>query len=366
MPAFQTAYSDDALLAAVRDVTAHLGPTDPLAVPPAAFDAARAGAGHPRLPAAKQISRRLRRGWYAALELAHAPGGADDAHGLGLHSRDEQQQLELDDVVIALRIAARRAELQTIWPARYDAEREAIAAAQRRAHRHGAPAVWMPPAQQIERQVGWDEALAAAGLERRTGDGGRRGVPMVEVMDRFVDDVGALPWSLYAIDDYARVNDISVSDLGAVAPRYGELRARRTSAGKWTPPAPPPRGHRPSPKVRSTSAPAAPPRLRYWTDLQSVVDGVAEAYRRAGSRTLTQRLHRQLAAESAGAIPAPSVVERIAKRHGTTAAAVRDAARASLHRAAGADRTGTSAAGADGAGTSAAAIRKRAAELART
>lgn len=239
--------------------------------------------------------------------------------------------------MIALRIAAHRAGLQTIWPARYDAERDKMAAAQRRAHRHGASAAWMPSAQQIERQIGWDESVAAAGLEHRPGDGGRRGMPMVEVMDRFVDDVGALPWSLYAIDDYARVNDISVNELGAVAARYDELRARRTAAGKWTPPAPPPRGHRPSPKVRSTSAPAAPPRLRYWSDLQSVIDGVAEAYRRAGSRTLTQRLHRQLAADSAGAIPAPSVVERVAKRHGTTAAAVRDAARASLQREAGVD-----------------------------
>ncbi len=57
------------------------------------------------------------------------------------------------------------------------------------------------------------------------------------------------------------------------------------------------------------------------------IAGVAEAYRLAASRPLTQVLHRQLAAASAGAIPAPSTVQRVAERHGTTAAKIRRAAR---------------------------------------
>lgn len=75
MSPFQTSYGDDALLEAVCGVTRYAAPTAPRAVPPADFDAARTAAGHPRLPAAKQIVRRLGLGWYELLELVHATSG---------------------------------------------------------------------------------------------------------------------------------------------------------------------------------------------------------------------------------------------------------------------------------------------------
>jgi hypothetical protein len=121
-----------------------------------------------------------------------------------------------------------------------------------------------------------------------------------------IDDAGCLPWSITAIENYARARDIPTVKLRAVDRYVAEVTALRAAAGKWTPPRPPTRGERPD---------------------ETVIAGVAEAYRQARTRPLTQKLHRRLGAESRGEIPGPAVVDRAAKRHGTTAAAIRERAR---------------------------------------
>jgi hypothetical protein len=242
-----------------------------------------------------------------------------------------------------LRLVAARAGLPGLWPARYAAERDVIIAHQRRAHRHGQPSMQaLPTAAQIQTQFGWDAACRAAGLAAPdTRARALRGLTQIEVTDRFVDDVGCLPWSIAAIERYARARDIPTVKLRAVERYRAGVIDARAAAGKWTPPQPPPKGQRPDATVIdrvgatgtaqiAAAGPAAEStrrRLRLWENLDDVIAGVAEAYRRAGARTLTQTLHRQLAAQSSGQIPSPSVVDRAAKRHGTTAATIREAAR---------------------------------------
>ncbi|WP_028061651.1 hypothetical protein [Candidatus Solirubrobacter pratensis] len=333
--AFRTRYSDDALIDAVRDVSAHVAPGQPTQVAPAAFDAARVHAGHPHAPAAKQITRRLGSGWYELLAIAHAGGGASAAHRLGLARRDPPRELGIDEVVVALRLIAARAGLAGLWPARYAAERDALIAHQRRAHRHSPPSMQaLPTVAQIEIQFGWDAACRAAGLAEPDTSAGRiRGLTQLEVTDRFIDDLGCLPWSIAAIENYARARDIPTVNLKAVAPYAAEVTVLRAAAGKWTPARPPAHVERPD-ETAVHDAHASPPpaaatlrRMRSWEDLDDIIAGVADAYRQAGARSLTQRLHRELAAASRGAIPSPSVVDRAAKRHGTTASGIRRTAR---------------------------------------
>ena len=339
--AFSTRYSDDALLDAIREVSAHAAPEQPTRVAPAVFDAARAAAGHPRAPAAKQITRRLGRGWYELLEIAHADGGARARHRLGVARREPPREVALDEVVAALRLVAARAGLTGLWPARYATERDAIITRQRRTHRRGRPSMQtLPTVAQIEIQFGWEAACHAAGLTEPDTRARRvRGLSQAAVTDRFIDDVGCLPWSIAAIENYARARDIPTVKLKAVARYMTDVTALRAAACKWTPPRPPARGERPDETVVhgadappsaaavTATAPASRRRMRLWEALDDVIAGVAEAYRQAGARALTQPLHRELAANSPGEIPSPSVVDRAAKRHGTTASAIRLTAR---------------------------------------
>ena len=105
------------------------------------------------------------------------------------------------------------------------------------------------------------------------------------------------------------------------------LREDRSRRGLWTPLGPPPPGTRPGIQVERMSVPPVPRREQTkWMDLEVLIEGVVAAYRLAtarGERTLTQPVHRELAKEYPGVVPAPSVVDRNAKRHGKTAAWVR-------------------------------------------
>jgi hypothetical protein len=131
--------------------------------------------------------------------------------------------------------------------------------------------------------------------------------------DRFIDDIGCLPWRISAIARYARARDIPTVKLRAVDRYVKEVTDIRAAAGKWTPP-PPPRGARPDDTVvdgpqslggadgaGAGAVARRSRRIRSWDNLDDVVAGLAEAYRRAGARTLTQKLHRQLAVEASPA-----------------------------------------------------------------
>jgi hypothetical protein len=67
--------------------------------------------------------------------------------------------------------------------------------------------------------------------------------------DRFIDDIGCLPWRISAIARYARARDIPTVKLRAVDRCVKEVTDIRAAAGKWTPPPPPPRGARPDDTV---------------------------------------------------------------------------------------------------------------------
>jgi hypothetical protein len=67
--------------------------------------------------------------------------------------------------------------------------------------------------------------------------------------DRFIDDIGCLPWRISAIARYARARDIPTVKLRAVDRYVKEVTDIRAAAGKWTPPPPPPRGARPDDTV---------------------------------------------------------------------------------------------------------------------
>ncbi len=186
--------------------------------------------------------------------------------------------------------------------------------------RDAADADWLyPTAQMIDSSVGWENALTAAGLRRARGGGVTRGLPLVDVLERFLHAHGYLAGYNTAAA-WARRQGLAIRQGKNTTQAFAALRERRRAQGRWTPPGILPARLRPAlPEERKTEDPertpgsgARPPRK--WSDAE-IKAGLRIAVRRAHEQgvRLGQRQLRDFAKEDPD-IPGWTVLETRTRR----------------------------------------------------
>jgi len=272
---FTSKYDERGLVAVVREVAAHCQPDDPEGVSTRAFDAARAGAGHPDLPTAKQISSRLKRPWAQVLRLAGKPDmnvALALSRRLGRRSETEDPWMNEELGVAGLRIVASRLQTETLRPSEYVAERNAIVAADGRRHRHGQD-LRLPTEGQIVRIFGdWDAGLERAGLqprpERPAKEQDAKGVPIAEAIDRCIEKYDVLP-TASEVELFARGEGFPLARERPYSRDLEAVGASRASRGLSTPDGYPPTKERPdylNPVLQTAAKPGEQRMKNVWQD----------------------------------------------------------------------------------------------------
>lgn len=228
---FRSDYNVGQLPSLVRVIALTADPVHPLSLSQRRFDVARANAGHPDAPSARQICARLDRGWREVLTLGLEQNSPDRA--LGRQDGELPELLSETEIAAALRTVL--ADEGDVSPDAFERARARLLRADRR-RRHGGR-LTLPTAAQITRSAGsWNAALALAGLEPRPL-GGRTLAPerLLDQIERYLQAEGALPGK---------------RELGRWLSARGEpvtrppmpwqqcleaLRRRRRAQGLWTP-----------------------------------------------------------------------------------------------------------------------------------
>lgn len=315
---FRSAYaSDRALLDAVRAVALAARPADPARCSQRPFNDARAGAGHPRLARADQIAKTVGGPWPDLLEVIFDPT-RNELHWVALRGRDTRARtLTLDAAAAALAYSATLIGSRTVRPAAYERAVGPLRAADERRRAHGGAVPFLlPTAAQIEHAVGWDAALAAAGLDPRLASGGRRGVARADALEAFLVAHGYLVGAT-TLKAWARAQGFSLANTSHTE-ALDELRANRDALGQWTPPGVLAAARRPAATVGPALTTKLPRRRSGRWSLAEVRAGldlaVVERARR-GCRRLTQDLLKEIAKDMDG-VPSWSSVYRVAKKEG--------------------------------------------------
>jgi hypothetical protein len=259
---FVSSYDKRSLLQAVAAVAAGADADDPQSVSQRAFDEARASAGHPAAPSAKQAAARFDVSWAQLLEVACQPGDLNRRLGR-LVGEDPRDDLSEQEVISALRTAAsRRDQLEgTLLPDEYAEERQQMLDADRRAYRHGGN-LWLPTVGQIQwfADGGWDQALKLAGLRPRSTPALGDGLTRIEILELGLRVHGCL-MTRREIEIFADSERLAFSRRAVL---HGDalriLRQRRAAAGQWTPPRPP------RPEQRPDYSTPAPP--EHWATVK--------------------------------------------------------------------------------------------------
>jgi hypothetical protein len=220
----------ESLLDAVRDVSLVARPELPTEVTTRAFDDARQAAGHPLLPSARAICKRLgRRGapmpWAKVLERAHDPATSPVMLGAAISRAAEAPHMTVEHIVFGLRLVARRRDLATLTPGDYEVGWQGAIAEDRRRFGGGLLEEILPTANQVQKiaereseyrgEAAWDWALAIAELDPRPVTKGGRAV---KAMPRHV----AIAWFVrtcgYAyrptpawLEEWSRIANVSVA-----------------------------------------------------------------------------------------------------------------------------------------------------------
>jgi hypothetical protein len=338
MGRFESKYTDPQLERIVRLVVESVDPDFPTTVPPGSYDAALPGSGWPDAPKAAGLRKRWNIDWYETLDVIYDPV-KDFQRLITLRRRRRPRALPgVAEIIYALQLVAAHLGLVTLRPTEYDDGREQLIEIAGRRWRHGDDRVYLLPtsteiqvALDRKHHAGWDLALALAGLEPRPPVGGQAGETVEVMMERFLQDIGCLPWSDTALKTYAKLKGLSLErHVAPFAARRSAFAELRRDSGRWTPTAPPPIGERPpldaerdpDAAVRSRVKWASKPREEFVAALSLVY-----AELETGQR-LTQPLHRMIAQlpELRGRVPHPSSVTIYADKHGCTAAELRDEA----------------------------------------
>ncbi len=241
---FRSRYDVRSLVDVVAAVARASAPETPEGVSQSRYDAARVAAGYPDAPTAKQTAARLGMPWKEVLALALDPARSVDSVLGAREGEDDKPWLTSKDVCAALKIVARRLGKKTLKPVEYRLERKKMLDAARHSYRHLSE-LSLPTEGQIERTAGgWDEALVIAGLAPRPRATAGTGVPIVAVMELFLETFGYLP-GVSQLEGFARAQGIPLAKRRRPYADYiAELAAERTEWGKWTPKKPP-RGMKP-------------------------------------------------------------------------------------------------------------------------
>jgi hypothetical protein len=239
-------YDTFALLEVARVVLFHaaaLANKSPLDVIQDEYDSARVPAGYATSKRAWRIVGQLGTTW-DKLKATLLLDGAEYTRTIAQFDWRERRAFSDDVIIKALRVVALRLSVDTLRPDPYDKELERLNREERARYRHGAGvAASFPFSPQIDSQFGWDAALALAGLEPRTGAPRVKGLPAIDVVEMFLEDLGYLPSSFKTLAKYAADKRVSLADPEGsrmLAPVFPVLQARRLP--KWTPSAPPPPG----------------------------------------------------------------------------------------------------------------------------
>jgi hypothetical protein len=233
-PRFRSSYDLRGLISIVAAVAPVALPEDPAKVPQRRYDAARATAGYPDAPTAKQTAARLGMPWKEVLSLALDPTRSVDSV-LGERGGEEDQLwLTAEDVRAALRIVARRLNKTTLKPVEYRLERRRMLDAAKRSYRHHSE-LSLPTSNQIETTAGsWAEALVIAGLKPRQVVGAA-GIPITAVLELFLETHGFIA-TFEQMEAFARVQQFPLANRRKPFTTYiAELQDERAEWGKWTP-----------------------------------------------------------------------------------------------------------------------------------
>jgi hypothetical protein len=262
---FALRYDTLALLEVVRAVLLYAAARagiSPLDVIQDDYDAARGPAGHPTSKRAWRVAAQLGTTWKKAKEVALLDGGSYTSAVRALEWRD-RVAFEETMIVFALRTIALRLGVRTLRRDDYHEElARFLREEQARWLHEGGIAAAFPNETQIDHQVGWDAALALAGLEPRGGVPFLKGAPAIDVVEMFLEELGYLPTSFKELARYAAEKRVSLADpegTRVLAPVFPVLLERRLP--KWTPEAPPAPGAPVPPwRVEPLPDPALAPR----------------------------------------------------------------------------------------------------------
>lgn len=321
---FISAYTDWALLEAVAQVARFAAGPDAGAVSRPLFDAARAVAGHPDLPSAAQIVRRL--GVPFAEVLARALAEANPAIWLARREARPTTAADPDEAAHSLRVVAAHLRVSILTPGEYRRGRaELVGESHARDRRRGRPDILTD--NQIRTAFGgdWSRALAAAGLAadepeaaERAGDRRRRGVSIAEALNRCIDYHGALPGHR-GLERFAATHGFRLSRRHAPYDQIvAQVTADRTARGRWTP-RPVRRGLLPDftaiiPESEALATwknhPGERRRVKRW-DAEACIQAAQRYLREAPpGRPLTERNYADWAAEQAEPVPQVSSLQR--------------------------------------------------------
>jgi hypothetical protein len=235
------------LLQGVREVSERADPSAPMEIPQRVFDEARAASTFPDLPAARNIVRTLGVPWGDVLRLAHEPEAVRTQRLSVKQKGAEQDWLDEEYVIFALRLIARRLETSSLSLGQYRSEREQMLAADRAHYLHGGQLILPSEAQVIAHAGSWPKALRLAGLEdAKSVPLGAVMVPtLVELMERFFEHYGTQP-TRRALEAFTSGNGIPQPRSNKQSFRAGleDWRAKRAEQGlPAAPPAPPKHKH---------------------------------------------------------------------------------------------------------------------------
>jgi hypothetical protein len=264
---FQSRYDLRGLIDVVAAIARIAEPAEPERVTQRRYDAARAKAGYPDAPSARQTATRLKMPWPELVALALSGRDLDKSLGYRFGEHEEHHFGE-EDLRSALRVVALRLGKKSLSYDDYAAERARMLADARRRWLHRST-LSLPSGNQIKRVAGsWDAALAIAGLVPPPKRTLPRGIPIVEALELALEAHGAL-LTRVELDRFAAANGLSLArpEKGKPWADYlAELRTRRAEWGKWTPTAPPVEGVRPD-YGQAVSLPAGLPqrKKRRWS-----------------------------------------------------------------------------------------------------
>jgi hypothetical protein len=236
MALFRSDYNKAQLPGLVAAVARAADPLIPERVSQSRWDAARARAGHPDVPSAKQIAARLKRAWREVLVVSL--GLEDPNRGLGQREGARISNAPTEaEIRSAIGTVALRLEVRTLSQDQYDQERQRMLAAARR--RGVEDRLILPTGGQIIHKAGtWHGGLVIAGLEKSPpakGSGSRRGLSIVEALELFVEQEAAIP-SFQLLKRWIHEQGIALSrSTRPYAEDVEDLRHRRTAGGLETP-----------------------------------------------------------------------------------------------------------------------------------
>jgi hypothetical protein len=310
--------TDDELLSWTREIALRAAPEKPSAITQKRFNESRSEI-QSLCPEAGYIARSLGSSWAEALRVALQYEG-NAFHLLG--RRRGVLNADRTTCVEALRLIAERLQEPTLRPGEYEAEREAMIN-EKRLTRHREALQRRLPKESMLDHWGWDELLVEAGLQPRSRPKNRKGMPIPDAIERFLEVQGRLP-SMRELERFANDEGFSVSRHKKLQPHMEALRDRRTQEGLWTPESVPKPSQRPpwqglsnDPRMRQAVQEYPAARRDYWT-LELIQHGLRVALSELGpGQRLTLPVLRRLAKENRE-IPTPAVVGRVAKKNGTT------------------------------------------------